>query len=255
MARCTFCPLGWEAMLTVSRCDCAILTLGYKWLKWVPNGVIKSAIAAEWRLESYFLGKAPTIKQVGGSKKEAAMSQTSLNEGSRSRSSMSDRSGEPRLSEVTTRSSEVARPSDTFARVREHIPLENGEGFDAFANDMHDSLPAWPVPAVNSFTSSPAFAHALMQASHAESLSGTTADLLSVVLGRDAKPWGFSYTDIRAPCKIWYGAEDERVSEKSMRWMERAMDAELIVVQEEGHNLMSSRTVMYDVLDSVAEDI
>lgn len=202
---------------------------GYKWLKWVPNGVIKSAIAAEWRLESYFLGKAPTLKQVG-TKKEAATSQTSLPEGTRSRSSLSDRGAE------------VTSKSDAYARVREHIPLENGEGFD-FTDQTHH------------FTTSPAFAHALMQASHAESLSGTTADLLSVVLGRDAKPWGFSYTDITAPCKIWYGALDDRVSEKSMRWMERAMDAELVVVAEEGHNLMSSRTVMYDVLDSLAEDI
>jgi hypothetical protein len=32
---------------------------GYKWLKWVPNGVIKSAIAADWHLQTYLLGKPP----------------------------------------------------------------------------------------------------------------------------------------------------------------------------------------------------
>lgn len=134
------------------------------------------------------------------------------------------------------------------------------DGFDTLASDLYPAAPGgWtttpPPVSVSSVSSSPGFTQALMQASHAESLSGTTADLLSVVLGRDAKPWGFSYTDIRHPCKIWYGAEDERVSEKSMRWMERAMDAELLVAPGEGHNLMSSRTIMFDVLDSLAEDI
>ncbi|CAK9785485.1 unnamed protein product [Cutaneotrichosporon oleaginosum] len=205
---------------------------GYKWLKWVPNGVIKSALAAEWRLESYFLGKAPSLKANGkangrtngSGRREGDASSTSLNtDGMRSRSSVSD--------------------------------LRAADSLDGFSDDLSHALPGKYEPSVSPITASPAFAHALVQANHAESLSGTTADLLSVVLGRDAKPWGFSYTDIRHPCKIWYGAEDERVSEKSMRWMERAMDAELIVVQEEGHNLMSSRTVMYDVLDSIAEDI
>jgi pimeloyl-ACP methyl ester carboxylesterase len=194
--------------------------------------VIKSALAAEWRLESYFLGKAPSLKANGKpngrantpGRKEGDASTTSLNtDGMRSRSSVSD--------------------------------LRAADSLDGFSDDLSHALPGKYEPSVSPITASPAFAHALVQANHAESLSGTTADLLSVVLGRDAKPWGFSYTDIRHPCKIWYGAEDERVSEKSMRWMERAMDAELIVVQEEGHNLMSSRTVMYDVLDSIAEDI
>lgn len=196
--------------------------------------MIKSALAAEWRLESYFLGKAPSLKPINGklnkqlngaSRRDLDSSSTSLHtDGMRSRSSISD--------------------------------LRAGDSLDGFSDDLTHALPSGKYePSVSPITASPAFAHALVQANHAESLSGTTADLLSVVLGRDAKPWGFSYTDIRHPCKIWYGAEDERVSEKSMRWMERAMDAELIVVQEEGHNLMSSRTVMYDVLDSIAEDI
>lgn len=205
------------------------LTPGYRWLKWVPNGVIKSALAAEWRLESYFLGKAPTIKNNIRNKSEATVSSTSLDSNGTSRASFSDL--RPGIVEV--------------------------DGFDTLATDLIPAPSGWttsqPV-AVHSVSSSPGFTQALMQASHAESLSGTTADLLSVVLGRDAKPWGFSYTDIRHPCKIWYGAEDERVAEKSMRWMERAMDAELLVVPSEGHNLMSSRSVMYDVLDSLAED-
>ncbi|ORY28267.1 hypothetical protein BCR39DRAFT_468464 [Naematelia encephala] len=34
---------------------------GYKWLKYIPNGLIKGAIAAEWQLQSYMLGKAPRV--------------------------------------------------------------------------------------------------------------------------------------------------------------------------------------------------
>jgi pimeloyl-ACP methyl ester carboxylesterase len=199
----------------------------------VPNSVIKSALAAEWRLESYLLGKAPTLKNSIRKQSDAMKSSSSIDsDGTRSRASFID----PGTVEV--------------------------DGFDTLASDLYPAAPGrWattPPPAsvtASSVSSSPGFTQALMQASHAESLSGTTADLLSVVLGRDAKPWGFSYTDIRHPCKIWYGADDERVSEKSMRWMERAMDAELLVVPGEGHNLMSSRMVMFDVLDSIAEDI
>ncbi|CDO72390.1 hypothetical protein BN946_scf184977.g89 [Trametes cinnabarina] len=34
---------------------------GYKWLKYVPNGLLKTAQAAEWRLQAWMLGKPPTI--------------------------------------------------------------------------------------------------------------------------------------------------------------------------------------------------
>ncbi|KAG8993629.1 hypothetical protein FRB94_010512 [Tulasnella sp. JGI-2019a] len=34
---------------------------GYKWLKYVPNGIIKTAQAAEWKVQGWMLGKPPTI--------------------------------------------------------------------------------------------------------------------------------------------------------------------------------------------------
>lgn len=74
------------------------------------------------------------------------------------------------------------------------------------------------------------------------------------ILGRNSRPWGFSYTEIEQPCKIWYGANDDKISEKSMRWCERFMDAELVVVPGEGHNLMTSSRVMVEVLESLAVD-
>ncbi|KAF8484223.1 Alpha/Beta hydrolase protein, partial [Gautieria morchelliformis] len=38
---------------------------GYKWLKYVPTGIIKTAQAAEWRVQAWMLGKPPTITYTG----------------------------------------------------------------------------------------------------------------------------------------------------------------------------------------------
>ncbi|KAF9454896.1 hypothetical protein P691DRAFT_641280, partial [Macrolepiota fuliginosa MF-IS2] len=38
---------------------------GYKWLKYVPNGILKTAQAAEWRVQAWMIGKPPTIAYEG----------------------------------------------------------------------------------------------------------------------------------------------------------------------------------------------
>ncbi|KZT62241.1 alpha/beta-hydrolase [Calocera cornea HHB12733] len=38
---------------------------GYKWLKYVPNGLLKTAQAAEWKVQGWMLGKPPTIQYQG----------------------------------------------------------------------------------------------------------------------------------------------------------------------------------------------
>ncbi|KAF9270420.1 hypothetical protein L218DRAFT_888916 [Marasmius fiardii PR-910] len=38
---------------------------GYKWLKYVPNGILKTAQAAEWKLQTWMIGKPPTIAWEG----------------------------------------------------------------------------------------------------------------------------------------------------------------------------------------------
>ncbi|KAJ7293313.1 hypothetical protein C8J57DRAFT_1111657 [Mycena rebaudengoi] len=38
---------------------------GYKWLKYVPNGILKTAQAAEWKLQAWMIGKPPTIAYEG----------------------------------------------------------------------------------------------------------------------------------------------------------------------------------------------
>ncbi|KZT41407.1 hypothetical protein SISSUDRAFT_1059542 [Sistotremastrum suecicum HHB10207 ss-3] len=37
----------------------------YKWLKYVPNGLLKTAHAAEWKLQTWMIGKPPTIAYQG----------------------------------------------------------------------------------------------------------------------------------------------------------------------------------------------
>ncbi|SJL05966.1 uncharacterized protein ARMOST_09302 [Armillaria ostoyae] len=38
---------------------------GYKWLKYVPNGLLKTAQAADWKLQAWMIGKPPTIAYEG----------------------------------------------------------------------------------------------------------------------------------------------------------------------------------------------
>lgn len=107
----------------------------------------------------------------------------------------------------------------------------------------------------------PSFGVALQQASHAECEPGTTSDLLSIVLGRQHanRPWQYAlnYADFSLPVKIYWGQEDDKISEKSVRWMERTMTAgvELLVLEGEGHNLMTSSGTMLSVFQSLAEEV
>ena len=42
-----------------------IYIAGYKWLKYVPNGILKTAQAAEWKVQAWMLGKPPTLAYEG----------------------------------------------------------------------------------------------------------------------------------------------------------------------------------------------
>ncbi|KAG8766172.1 hypothetical protein FRC12_007045 [Ceratobasidium sp. 428] len=112
------------------------------------------------------------------------------------------------------------------------------------------SSPRSPNPNAKTVT----LASALLQASHAESLKGGTADLLSI-LERDSKPWGFSYADVRQPVRVWYGDRDDKIGVGSVRWMERVMRAcEVKIVKGAGHSLMTNAEVVVEVLESIARE-
>src|ERR1700677_2972024 len=42
-----------------------ILPAGYKWLKYVPTGILKTAQAAVWKVQAWMLGKPPTVAYQG----------------------------------------------------------------------------------------------------------------------------------------------------------------------------------------------
>ncbi|WWC60975.1 uncharacterized protein I303_103552 [Kwoniella dejecticola CBS 10117] len=366
---------------------------GYKWLKYVPNGIIKSATAAEWKLQSYLIGKPPPLKHKPishdakaplsssssrattpmmeeedplGMFRERRVSLIKSNQdlysagrmrtsdgqsiglirraskilGSRSVDQLqeqADRSASPvsvrrvdpngaglnkySSSSPTTRLRPVSQPQqdplssttssrqtslttpDTSLsqgpRPRSHTSSKTkinhdltqdtnnpylSEGFDLRSTSLDSQFVTSPVTqsvllrnksygpsskiennsSSTSFQSEyealdaptgEGFTIALNQASHAECEPGTTSDLLSIILNRENRPWGFHYTDYTGGVKVYYGSEDDKISEKSMRWMERSMqDVELVIRQGEGHNLMTSLRTMWDVFESLGKE-
>lgn len=98
-------------------------------------------------------------------------------------------------------------------------------------------------------------ASALMRASHAEALKGSTQDLLAILERPGARPWGFSYTDVRKHVKVWYGDKDERIGMGSVRWMEKTMkDCEVKIIKGEGHGLLTNAEVVIEVLENIAAE-
>lgn len=298
--------------------------------------MIKSATAAEWRLQSYFLGKPPplVLKPIEYTYTPPA-STTHLALGpSRNASRLSLAPGSPSLGRkpsllhrassimLRSRSAEpgsldIDRTPDGKMRGHLTVPghttlgssislhkqvasspraLDFGlsEGFDTFTSELKPPAPppgsssqprrslissysysysysrtppAKPKNGRSAQTGSPAppsgpsFGVALQQASHAECEPGTTSDLLSIVLNREHanRPWQYAlnYADFSLPVKIYWGAEDDKISEKSVRWLEKTIKAgvELRVLPGEGHNLMTSSDTMLDVFQSLAAEI
>ncbi|GAA5831250.1 hypothetical protein JCM11251_007808 [Rhodosporidiobolus azoricus] len=118
-----------------------------------------------------------------------------------------------------------------------------------------------PHPSVASSIPPHILIDGLLRASHAESLrGGGTADLL-VLLDSSKRGLGFEYRDLDSPLKIWYGDKDDRISEGSVRWLEREVrekgrdgGIEVKVVEGADHGLMANGRVMLEVLESIAAE-
>ncbi|ODN98523.1 hypothetical protein L198_03769 [Cryptococcus wingfieldii CBS 7118] len=126
--------------------------------------------------------------------------------------------------------------------------------YSSFRTTSTASLPSTTETSWPSAPTSHAFTLVLTQASHAESEPGTTSDIFYVILNSQSKIAGplVDYTKVNHPTKVWYGQKDDRISEKAMRWLERCMgDVQLVVVEGEGHGLLSSVKVMWDVFESL----
>lgn len=103
-----------------------ILPAGYKWLKYVPTGILKTAQAAEWKIQAWMLGKPPTIAYRGIGYDVKSATSTPPNAASARRRSP-DKSSSP-----IPRSSSPRRPSLSSSVFSDYDDLRDFEGrFDS----------------------------------------------------------------------------------------------------------------------------
>lgn len=100
----------------------------------------------------------------------------------------------------------------------------------------------------------------LLRASYSESLRGGTSDLITI-LEKNSKPWGFSYSEIDKPVKIWHGDKDERLSFKGSQWFLDSISkpnvknrSDLFLVKNGSHSLMTNVNVLYQVFESISDE-
>lgn len=309
----------------------------YKYLKYVPTGVIKTAQAAEFKIQGWRLGKPPTIMHdpiefnhkapVSSSSVEAAWVEEELGDGAsdadnslsptlgggnypagrvavngkrlkpkssrsflggifgtdrtpKSSSSSTSGSSRPGTSRShTTPPSTISlgtSPSPTHGKA----PRTRRASITSLASSMrrtpppHHPTPTSPLSADSSSISSPSptiavsptsgipisslssteLVKGLLRASYAESLKGTTSDLM-VLLERTSKPWGFKYSDVETPVKIWQGEKDERISLASIKSLGKELkNCRMALVEGADHSLMTNGQVMCEVLESIADE-
>ena len=251
---------------------------GYKWLKWVPNSVIKGAFAAEWKMQTYRIGRPPPLVHrpisniASPSPSDSSLdradsmgSQKSTPDRSSRRRRLAHRASQLLTGKTETPHSPQSTPPslplrattppvklqvETHSSTDSPLLPESSQGLDldSFSILSQEHLARSEKPPVDG-----ALIRALEQASHAECEPGTTDDLLCIILNRAQRPWGFSYTDLTQKSTVWWGTEDERIAEKTVRWMERSMDAELRIVSGADHNLMQQASVICEILQDVSD--
>ena len=345
---------------------------GYNWLKYVPDRIIKTAQAAEWKMQGWKLGKLPSMTEAEIISKNTILTSidtASLEPTQSRRSSMgyerspispptgndaardsdtglyskSPRSkgkgfgglfgprtpgGTPRLghkgSSASLRSHQIgigsisSSPNQDNAEASNYFDLvlsnslgeapvgkgrrssslsiagkdasswasrsmttgaqshnsNSGDETISLATTTPSSIPESAVPrrarrgstacsiasnqtsssnanAINSAALAGDVATALLQASHAESTKGGAADLLCILGRTGGKAWGFSYTDVKCPVKIWHGDRDEKISMAGVEWMQREMPklVDLKIVKGAGHGLMTNVGVVIEALE------
>lgn len=215
---------------------------GYRWLRYIPDGVIKTAQAAEWRIQNWKLGKdGPRIANRSQTENDSSgVRQTNLD--------ITDRKATPPLKQ---RSDRIINPEAELAVDSTGIsPLDcYGDGVARNAGEGRR-----PVSRCGEQDSMLAEAERnsaleLLKASHAESARGLVDDL-QLILGK--KPWGFGYTDLRLACEVWHGSKDERIPLSSSMNLSREMrDCLLHVVDGASHSLMTNSDVMVEVFESL----
>ncbi|KAI3487564.1 hypothetical protein L1887_48455 [Cichorium endivia] len=194
---------------------------GYRWLRYIPDGVIKTAQAAEWRIQNWKLGKegtriaSKTLPAQGGD--DAAPRSPRLGVGE-------------------------ARPGSHASSSADTPTWAEASASALYASDGRGGN--WEEAERNS-------AVELLRASHAESSRGLVDDL-NLVLGK--RPWGFDYTDLGVACEVWHGSKDEKIALSSSVSLAREMrDCQLHVVEGASHSLMTNSSVVMQVFESIVK--
>lgn len=268
--------------------DESLSKTSYRWLRFIPSSVLKTAQAAEWKMQSWKLGKPLSLTSNGiGFDPEApvshedatspvfasALSSQQLEHCSDndddhgflqpplSRTVSPDASTPPakdanavplrKLSKGFLNSVRFAQPSnDSSSIARRTQAVRRSSSFSA-ASTMRRSEASSGV-GVRSAEPNIKLGTALLRASHAESLKGGTSDLITI-LGRTSKSAGFSYSEVERPVKVWHGLKDEKISLNTVLELERTMqDCQVTVIPEADHSLMTNVPVFRKVLDSIA---
>ncbi|KAH6917191.1 hypothetical protein BKA70DRAFT_1251565 [Coprinopsis sp. MPI-PUGE-AT-0042] len=105
---------------------------GYRWLKYVPNGILRTAQAAEWKLQAWMIGKPPTIAYEGigytAPRKESSSRVASVP----NTRSPSPKGVPPPGTTSTSRSEALPRPSMASSNFSEYDDLRDFDGkFDS----------------------------------------------------------------------------------------------------------------------------
>lgn len=262
----------------------------YKWLKLVPNKVIASAQAAEWKLQAWKLGRPPTINVTPvGYDPRAPVSSAEFSDSmlddvqGREILSLDDYSSQADSDAASTvlgrsvgsskrktsskgLSSFLGRRNSENAKANVKPPVYRSASassvLDANEHSSQDSLGIASSPSSRlrhastgaMASESPSFANVILRASHAESFRGGKLDLL-MILERRGKAWDFDYADLKVPCKIWMGENDERISVSSVRALSNAIpQCSLKLLRRTDHNLLTNVDCMMDVLSSISEE-
>lgn len=264
----------------------------YKWLKFVPSGVIKTAQAAEWRVQGWRLGKLPKMQAqpVGFDPRaplssestasspifaEYSMRLTTENQedhlSSRTPSpsllSESDHCGDFSLGETARTATFLSTSAQT--RIRK-ASFDANAGLSSppcvetpstrLVRKVSTSSKATPTAptSIRSHRTTPRAAAeldlgtALMRASHAESLKGGTSDLLTI-LQKNSKGADFAYSEIARPVKVWHGLKDDKISLQSVMALETLIpNCTVHAIPGADHSLMTNVAVFIQVLQCIA---
>ncbi|SNX81564.1 uncharacterized protein MEPE_00269 [Melanopsichium pennsylvanicum] len=226
---------------------------GYRWLRYIPDGVIKTAQAAEWKLQNWKLGKeAPKFTNkttVIASNGDAHDSRRQVHGDTHRRltpppKQRAQHSVDPALKQapllIGDASGGSSGTSDTYRGLARRVaedgnrPILVQEDDDLMLADSERNS-----------------ALDLLRASHSESARGLVDDL-NLVLGK--RPWGFGYADLQIACEVWHGSKDERIPLSSSISLSKEMKGCVLhIVDGASHSLMTNSDVVIQVFESICK--